>query len=612
MRRTVLLLSLLATLGLAVAGQVAPLGIVIEPPAPEGLTVRVWMDKPVYTIGESVQVNFQLSRAAYIYILDIEPTGTVRQIFPNRYDTSNHFQAGVHRIPSPTKTYRLSVTPPTGTEWLQIVAVTTPITGVFGTLSTEVPFPVLGQSPSAWGAQLRLRVEAIVPEQTNRAYDFTKFEIISGTAPRYGTLQVNTTPAAAELYVDGVFRSWTPRSIVLTAGYHDILVRKAGFQDHRTRMHVRYGATQSMNVALTAILTNQLPTARFAVSPSSPQVGQIVQLDASMSADADGSITSYQWDFNGDGIIDRTGRTTSWQYSFSGTAVIRLIVTDNRGATGESTQVLPVRAVNQPPVASFHVTPVAPAIWSQVTFDASASYDPDGTVASYRWDLDGDGTIDDSGAIARRTYYTPATYWVTLFVTDNAGAMSSRSLPVIVGPPATPGMPAMGNVPGIYVWGTDSWRITVNGWPLWSSPRKYRIELRTDGAFLNAASGAGVAPMGLTPVPTDQGWKLTLEGTVGANAVSYSFQAAGASSIYMDLALDTDGDGYVNRSTGFVRLGQSMAASPRNPVVIGKPEGYFGALIPSLNYRLGTPVVYSETSHVAFFFTTIWALTGAQ
>jgi PKD repeat protein len=612
MRKTVLLSALIVALGLAVAGQVAPLGIIVEPPAPEGLTVRVWMDKPVYTIGESVQVNFQLSKAAYIYIWDIEPTGTVRQILPNQYDTSNHFQAGAHRIPSPTKTYRLSVTPPTGTEWLQIMAVTTPITGVFGTLSTEIPFPVLGQSPSAWSAQLRVRIQGVVPEQANRAYDFTKFEIISGPAPRSGTLQVNTTPSAAELYIDGVFRSWTPRSIVLTAGYHDIEVRKAGYQDHTTRMYVRSGVTQSVNVTLTAILANQPPIARFAVSPSSPQVGEIVRLDASMSVDADGSITNYQWDFNGDGIIDRTGRTTTWQYAFSGTAVVRLIVTDNRGATGQSTQTLPVRAVNQPPVASFYVTPIAPAIWSQVTFDAGASYDPDGTIASYRWDLDGDGTIDYSGVIARRTYYAPATYWVTLFVTDNAGAMSSRSLPVIVGPPATPGMPAMGNVPGIYIWGADSWRITVNGSPLWSSPRKYRIELRTDGVFLSATSSAGVAPMGLTPVPVNQGWKLTLEGTIGANAVTYSFQAAGSSSIYMDLALDTDGDGYVNQSTGFVRLGQSMVASPRNPVVIGKPEGYFGALTPSLNYRLGTPVVYSEASRVVFFFTTIWALAGAQ
>ena len=92
-----------------------------------------------------------------------------------------------------------------------------PLFGVFGALSAEVPFPTLGQSPPAWSAQLRVQIQGVVPEQANRAYDFTKFEIISGTAPKYGTLQVNTTPSAAELYVDGLYRSGTPRSIVLTA-----------------------------------------------------------------------------------------------------------------------------------------------------------------------------------------------------------------------------------------------------------------------------------------------------------------------------------------------------------------------------------------------------------
>ena len=608
--RNALALLFFVLIGYATAAQVAPLGIIVEPPAADGLTVRVWMDRPVYAVGESVQVNFQVNRAAYVYVWDIEPTGTVRQIFPNQYDANNYFMPGAYTVPGQTKTYRLSVTPPTGTEWLQIMAVTTPVTGVFGAVSAEVPFPVLGQSPSGWSARLRVQIQGVVPEPANRAYDFTKFEIISGTAPKYGSLQVNTTPAAAELYVDGVFRSWTPRSIVLTAGYHDIMVRRAGYQDHSSRMSIRSGTVQSLNVTLTPIATNLAPVARFTISPSFPLVGETTGFDASASTDADGSIASYGWDFNSDGITDRTGRTTTWQFATTGAATVRLTVTDNRGATGQFLQVLSVRAANQAPVAAFYATPAAPTTWNPVTFDGGTSYDPDGTIASYRWDLDGDGVVDQSGRTATRTYYAPATYWVTLFVTDSGGAMNSKSLPLVVGSVATPGMPTMGNVPGIYVWGTDGWRITVNGSPLWTSPRKYRIELRTDGVFLSASGAAGVVPMGLTPIQSDQGWKLVLEGTVGASAQTYAFQAAGSSSIYMDLALDTDGDGYVNRSTGFVRLGQAMVAAPRNPLVIGKPEGYLGALTPSLNYRLGTPFTYAEASRLVFYFTTIGALAG--
>ncbi len=608
--KTIVAVLAIFVIGVTALAQVAPMGIVVEPPIANGLSVRVWMDKPVYAVGESVQATFQINKPAYVYIWDIEPTGTVRQIFPNQYDTNNYFQAGVYRIPSAGKQYRLAVTPPTGTEWLQIMAVSTPVASVFGSVSALTPFPTLGQNPSSWRVQLEASIKGIVPSQADRAFDFTRFEIISGTPPAYGTLQINSTPVTAELYVDSVFRSWTPRSIVLTAGYHDIAIRKAGYQEHTTRVYVRGNSTQTITVNLNPVVANQSPIGRFTVTPVAPRVGETIQLDASASTDADGAISNYLWDFNGDGITDQTGRTASWQYLVSGAVMVRLTVIDDRGAIGQATQALNIRSANQAPIALFGISPSSPTVWSPVTLDAGASYDPDGAIASYSWDLNGDGIIDQTGRTVTRTYYSPATYWVTLYVTDLVGSTGIRSLPLVIGPSSIPGMPAMGNVPGIYVWGTDTWRITVNGSPLWTSSRPYRIELRTDGVFLSATSGPGVSPMGLVPTQTAEGWKLILEGSVGSTAQSYAFQAAGASSIYMDLALDTDGDGYVNRSTGFVRLGQSMVSVPRNPVVIGKPDGYYGALMPNLNYKLGTPVLYSEASRVVFYFTTIGALAG--
>jgi Tol biopolymer transport system component len=53
-------------------------------------------------------------------------------------------------------------------------------------------------------------------------------------------------------------------------------------------------------------------------------------------------------------------------------------------------------------------------------FDASGSFDPDGTIASYEWKF-GDGTTG-SGSAPAHTYATGATYDVTLIVTDQQGA----------------------------------------------------------------------------------------------------------------------------------------------------------------------------------------------
>jgi YVTN family beta-propeller protein len=78
---------------------------------------------------------------------------------------------------------------------------------------------------------------------------------------------------------------------------------------------------------------------------------------------------------------------------------------------------------DQAPAAAFSAT-VAPAGQAS-SFDASASSDPDGTVASYHWDF-GDGTSQTTvSPTVTRTYATSNTYTVTLTVTDDAGCSTA-------------------------------------------------------------------------------------------------------------------------------------------------------------------------------------------
>ena len=87
--------------------------------------------------------------------------------------------------------------------------------------------------------------------------------------------------------------------------------------------------------------------------------------------------------------------------------------------------------LNQPPIASSTGDPLQGEAPLTVDFDASASSDADGTIASFAWDF-GDGDTG-AGQTPSHTFESEGTYNVILTVTDNQGGKSTDSLVVTVG-----------------------------------------------------------------------------------------------------------------------------------------------------------------------------------
>jgi hypothetical protein len=77
------------------------------------------------------------------------------------------------------------------------------------------------------------------------------------------------------------------------------------------------------------------------------------------------------------------------------------------------------------PVPSFTYTPTDPIFNEAVTFNASASYHPNGTIETYTWDF-GDGT-SGTGKIVNHTYTAQGIYTVVLNVTDSEGLWLTAS-----------------------------------------------------------------------------------------------------------------------------------------------------------------------------------------
>ena len=85
-----------------------------------------------------------------------------------------------------------------------------------------------------------------------------------------------------------------------------------------------------------------------------------------------------------------------------------------------------------PPVAKFTFSPETPYAYESVTFDASASFNPYGSIINYTWNFDDTNVTTATSPLITHMYTTPDDYNVTLTVTDEFGLTDSTSAIVAV------------------------------------------------------------------------------------------------------------------------------------------------------------------------------------
>ncbi|HEV7365584.1 MAG TPA: PKD domain-containing protein [Gemmatimonadales bacterium] len=164
--------------------------------------------------------------------------------------------------------------------------------------------------------------------------------------------------------------------------------------------------------------------------PNSPPVAQFTWSCTDLTCgftDAstdDGSVAGWSWDF-GDGAA-ATAKNPSHSYAAAGPYTVKLQVTDDAGVSSElvphdiTVTDPPPPPPNQPPVAGF--TSSCTNLTCSFT---DGSSDPDGSIASWSWNF-GDGG-SSSVTSPSHTYATAGSFSVTLDVTDNGGATSTKS-----------------------------------------------------------------------------------------------------------------------------------------------------------------------------------------
>lgn len=184
------------------------------------------------------------------------------------------------------------------------------------------------------------------------------------------------------------------------------------------------GATDQISQSITVKAPDNGSTklvADFTMSPETGEAPLEVTFDGRLSDAPNGRIVAYRWSF-GDGNRD-SGQPKSHTYTEAGTYTVQLEIQDNNGNRATKTKQLTVLPSNNPsnqaPVAQFTYNPNGGTAPQTITFDGTASYDPDGQLITYFWDF-GDGN-SASGSTVNHEYTTAGTYSIQLTVTDDAG-----------------------------------------------------------------------------------------------------------------------------------------------------------------------------------------------
>ena len=191
-------------------------------------------------------------------------------------------------------------------------------------------------------------------------------------------------------------------------------------------------------IALTALNSmdrdqtpNEVPEAVIEGAPQHDFDSLNIFLDGSQSRDPEGSILSYHWDL-GDGssaaspMVDHTYRT-------AGTYWVTLTVTDDQGAQDSTAILITVlgpEPSNESPQAIIDGWPDQGFAPLKIWLDARRSWDPDGSIKSYHWNL-GDGTTAE-GEYIEHVYDESGSYHVVLTVTDDQGAEDSTQFSIEV------------------------------------------------------------------------------------------------------------------------------------------------------------------------------------
>ena len=179
---------------------------------------------------------------------------------------------------------------------------------------------------------------------------------------------------------------------------------------------------------------NVPPVAQADAGPQPQVVCEPVYFFDEGSSDADGVISTYQWDWENDGVFDEAGASVSHSWDSPGIYQVQFRVTDDDGDSDELDEPLEIIIQNALPTAQAYASDTGVTEGNPLIFNASASHDNDceGEIILYEWDWNNDGEFENTGVEVSHTWQDEGEYEIQLRVTDDEGGTDLLNTPLSI------------------------------------------------------------------------------------------------------------------------------------------------------------------------------------
>ncbi len=276
------------------APKISAQSIIVNPTQPD-LSVSVSVDKdssgntvPNYRAGEPIRISTTVNRDAYVYLFNIDSTGEVNQILPNRIDGGSNFvKANTTAVfPAAGSSFTFNVDGQPGLNKVLALASTTELNlDQISSFKTGQDQFATVNAKGQDGLAQALSIVVNPVAQNSWVSDTAFFNVVASNPVTTGNLFVGTNVGGSTVILNG--RTLGPANTTYTglaAGSYPVRVRAPGFADYTTTIRVVGNATTNLNVDF-AVRSGTVPAP---VSPA-PVTGNYNQISFTINSRLSGA-----------------------------------------------------------------------------------------------------------------------------------------------------------------------------------------------------------------------------------------------------------------------------------------------------------------------------------